>query len=172
MTAKYHHGLIFISGMGAHVKKTVSSRKDLRPHTSDSAPIRGALRKDNRPFTPWISPFIRNVCWGNVWCNTVSIGVVRRPHAKNSKKMTTTAWYTLGSPIPWGLPPSFIIIFFARRMLRFSRFFFFFSPVIVNLCPFLMSKGHRSAYPRWINVVIWTAGPSHSSSEQLAGSAN
>lgn len=23
---------------------------------------------------------------------TVSIGVVRRPHAKNSKKMTTTAW--------------------------------------------------------------------------------
>lgn len=45
-----HHGLIFINGMGAHVKKTVSSRKDLRPHTSDSAPISGALRKDNRPW--------------------------------------------------------------------------------------------------------------------------
>lgn len=45
-----HHGLIFISGMGAHVKKTVSSKKDLRPHTSDNAPIRGALRNDNRPW--------------------------------------------------------------------------------------------------------------------------
>lgn len=21
-------------------------------------------------LTPWMSPFIRNVCWGNVWCNT------------------------------------------------------------------------------------------------------
>lgn len=36
--------------MGAHVKKTVSSKKDLRPQTSDNAPIRGALRKDNRPW--------------------------------------------------------------------------------------------------------------------------
>lgn len=44
-----HQGLIFMRGMGAHVKKTVSSRKDLRPHTSDSAPISGALRKDSRP---------------------------------------------------------------------------------------------------------------------------
>lgn len=45
-----YHGLIFISGMGAHVKKTVSSKKDLRPQTSDSAPMRGALRNDNRPW--------------------------------------------------------------------------------------------------------------------------
>lgn len=45
-----YHGLIFIRGMGAHVKKTVSSKKDLRPHTSDNAPIRGALRNDNRPW--------------------------------------------------------------------------------------------------------------------------
>lgn len=45
-----YHGLIFISGMGAHVKKTVSSKKDLRPQTSDNAPIRGALRNDNRPW--------------------------------------------------------------------------------------------------------------------------
>ena len=44
-----HHGLIFMSGIGAHVKKTVSRRKDFRPHTSDSAPIRGALRNDSRP---------------------------------------------------------------------------------------------------------------------------
>ena len=48
-----HHGLIFISGMGAHVKKTVSSKKDFRPHTSDNAPIRGALRNDNRPWKGW-----------------------------------------------------------------------------------------------------------------------
>lgn len=45
-----YHGLIFISGMGAHVKKTVSSKKDLRPQTSDRAPMRGALRNDNRPW--------------------------------------------------------------------------------------------------------------------------
>lgn len=45
-----YHGLIFISGMGAHVKKTVSSKKDLRPQTSDNAPIRGALKNDNRPW--------------------------------------------------------------------------------------------------------------------------
>ena len=31
------------------MKKTVSSRKDFRPHTSDSAPIRGALRNDSSP---------------------------------------------------------------------------------------------------------------------------
>lgn len=31
---------------------------------------------------------------------TVIIGVVSRPHAKNSRKMTTRAWYKLGSPMP------------------------------------------------------------------------
>ena len=35
--------------MGIHVKKTVTRRKDLRPHTSERAPIKGALRKDKRP---------------------------------------------------------------------------------------------------------------------------
>lgn len=44
-----HQGLRRISGMGAHVKKTVSRRKERLPHTSDSAPIRGADRKDSRP---------------------------------------------------------------------------------------------------------------------------
>jgi len=44
-----YHGLIFMRGMGAQVKNTVSSRKDFRPHTSDRAPINGALRKDSRP---------------------------------------------------------------------------------------------------------------------------
>lgn len=44
-----NHGLIFISGIGAQVKNTVSSKKDFRPQTSDRAPINGALRKDNKP---------------------------------------------------------------------------------------------------------------------------
>lgn len=44
-----YHGLIFIKGIGAHVKNTVSSKKDFRPQTSERAPIRGALRKDNKP---------------------------------------------------------------------------------------------------------------------------
>lgn len=45
-----------------------------------------------------------------------------------------------------------MMIFLARRMLRFSRFFFFFSPVIVSWCPFLMSNDHRSAGKRGINL--------------------
>ena len=44
-----YHGLNFISGMGAHVKDTVSNKKGLRPQTSDKAPTRGALRKDKIP---------------------------------------------------------------------------------------------------------------------------
>jgi len=44
-----NHGLIFISGIGAQVKNTVSSKKDFRPHTSDRAPMSGALRNDNKP---------------------------------------------------------------------------------------------------------------------------
>lgn len=31
---------------------------------------------------------------------TFITGIVSRPHAKNSKNITTKAWYTLGSPIP------------------------------------------------------------------------
>lgn len=44
-----YHGLSLISGMGAQVKNTVTNRKDRLPHTSDKAPIRGALMKDRRP---------------------------------------------------------------------------------------------------------------------------
>ena len=44
-----YHGLIFIKGIGAHVKNTVSSKKDFRPQTSERAPISGALRNDNKP---------------------------------------------------------------------------------------------------------------------------
>jgi hypothetical protein len=42
-------GLSFISGIGAHVKETVSRRKGFLPHTSDKAPISGALRNDKIP---------------------------------------------------------------------------------------------------------------------------
>lgn len=45
-----HHGLILISGMGKQVKNTVPRRKGFLPHTSDRAPMRGALRKDSRPW--------------------------------------------------------------------------------------------------------------------------
>lgn len=44
-----YHGLIFINGIGAHVKNTVSSKKDFRPQTSERAPMSGALRKESRP---------------------------------------------------------------------------------------------------------------------------
>jgi hypothetical protein len=59
--AKNHHVLILIRGIGAHVKATVISRKNFRPHTSESAPISGAERKDKIPLIPIIKPFIRNV---------------------------------------------------------------------------------------------------------------
>ena len=46
---KTYHGLNLRSGIGIQVKKTVTRRKDLRPQTSDRAPINGALRKDSIP---------------------------------------------------------------------------------------------------------------------------
>lgn len=59
--AKNHHVFIVISGMGAQVKNTVISRKNFRPHISERAPIRGALRNENIPLMPMTKPFIRNV---------------------------------------------------------------------------------------------------------------
>lgn len=56
-----YHEFIDISGMGAQVKNTVMSRKNFLPHTSDKAPIRGALRKDKIPLMPITSPFMRKV---------------------------------------------------------------------------------------------------------------
>lgn len=61
-----YHVLIVINGIGAHVKNTVIKRKNLRPHTSDSAPINGALRNDRIPLMPITRPFIKNVWSGNV----------------------------------------------------------------------------------------------------------
>lgn len=40
----------------------------------------------------YITAWRREEGWVGVTGPTVSIGVVRRPHAKNSRKMTTTAW--------------------------------------------------------------------------------
>ena len=48
--AKYHQVLICMRGIGAQVKKTVRIRNNFRPHTSDKAPINGALRKDKKPW--------------------------------------------------------------------------------------------------------------------------
>lgn len=47
--------------MGAQVKKTVTSKKNFRPHTSDNAPTSGALRNDKIPLMPITRPFIKNV---------------------------------------------------------------------------------------------------------------
>lgn len=30
-------------------------------------------KSKNLTLTPWMRPFMRNVCWGNVWCNTCRI---------------------------------------------------------------------------------------------------
>ena len=64
--AKYHIVLILINGIGKHVKKTVINRNTLRPHISDIAPISGALKNDNIPFRPCMSPLARNVLSGKV----------------------------------------------------------------------------------------------------------
>lgn len=65
-----HHVFIVISGIGKQVKNTVISKKNFRPHTSDRAPISGALRNDRIPLMPITRPFIRNVWSGNVWFRT------------------------------------------------------------------------------------------------------
>lgn len=86
-----HHELIDISGMGTQVKKTVMRRKNFRPHTSDKAPISGALRKERMPLMPITRPFIRNVWSGKVLLRTFIRGIVSRPHEKYSRKITTSA---------------------------------------------------------------------------------
>lgn len=86
-----HHELIDISGMGTQVKKTVMRRKNFRPHTSDKAPISGALRKERMPLMPMTRPFIRKVWSGKVLLRTLISGIVSRPHEKYSKKITTSA---------------------------------------------------------------------------------
>lgn len=48
-------------GIGAQVKKTVINKKNFRPHKSDKAPIKGALRNDRIPLIPITRPFIKNV---------------------------------------------------------------------------------------------------------------
>lgn len=84
-----YHELIDINGIGTHVKNTVIRRKNFLPHTSDNAPISGALRKDRMPLIPITRPFIRNVWSGNVLLRTLMRGIVRSPHEKYSKKITT-----------------------------------------------------------------------------------
>lgn len=98
--AKNQNVLIVINGIGKHVKKTVINRNNLRPQTSDNAPTNGALKNDRIPLMPIIRPFMRNVCDGKVVFNTAITGMVSRPHAKNSRNITTRAWYRLGMPMP------------------------------------------------------------------------
>lgn len=89
-----------MSGIGAHVKKTVISRKNFLPQTSDKAPISGADRNEKMPLIPITKPFIKNVWSGNVLLSTLMMGIVKSPHEKYSKNITTNAWYTEGSPMP------------------------------------------------------------------------
>merc|ERR1719460_2040813 len=64
--AKYHQWLIFMRGMGAQVKKTVTRRKNFLPQISLRAPIRGADKKDRSPLIPMMRPFMRKVWSGKV----------------------------------------------------------------------------------------------------------
>ena len=84
--AKYHQWFIFIRGMGAQVKNTVTNKKNFLPQISLRAPISGADRNESRPLIPIIRPFIRNVWSGNVLLSTVIIGEVSKPQAKNSEQ--------------------------------------------------------------------------------------
>merc|ERR1712200_382333 len=86
--------------MGAQVKKTVTNRKNFLPQISLRAPMRGADRKERSPLIPMMRPFMRKVWSGKVWLSTVIMGEVRRPQAKNSRKITIKAWYIDASPKP------------------------------------------------------------------------
>jgi hypothetical protein len=44
------------NGKGKQVQATASRRKGLRPCLSESAPKSGALRKERKPFKPWVRP--------------------------------------------------------------------------------------------------------------------
>lgn len=43
-------------------------------------------------------PFLRKVPSGKATLRALMVGEVRRPQAKNSRKMTMVAWITLGLP--------------------------------------------------------------------------
>ena len=49
---------------------------------------------------PQYSTMATKQMYNKMYILTDITGMVRSPHAKNSRKMTTRAWYTLGSPIP------------------------------------------------------------------------
>ena len=59
------------SGIGTHVKKTVTRRKNFLPQMSERAPTSGAARNDRIPLIPTIRPFIRKVFSGKVEFNTL-----------------------------------------------------------------------------------------------------
>ena len=66
--AKYHHVLMWINGIGAQVKNTVTSKKNFRPHTSDKAPTSGALKNDNNPYEEKKKKLVQNPkCKENKW---------------------------------------------------------------------------------------------------------
>lgn len=81
-------------------------------------------------------------------------GIVSRPHAKNSKNITTKAWYTLGSPIPelWNAIED---IFFIRKSLSVT-----FSErerlILFNLFLLLLNKHNK-----WIHQKSTTNISSH-----------
>lgn len=91
MRVTTHQELIDMSGIGAHVKNTVMSKKNFLPHTSERAPIRGADKNEKIPLIPITKPFIKNVWSGKVLLSTLMIGIVKSPHEKYSKNITTKA---------------------------------------------------------------------------------
>lgn len=70
--------------MGTQVKKTVMSRKNFRPQTSERAPMSGALRNDRMPLIPITNPFIRNVWSGKVLLRTLMRGICEKYKSVNS----------------------------------------------------------------------------------------
>lgn len=64
--------------MGTQVKKTVMSRKNFRPQTSERAPMSGALRNDRMPLIPITNPFIKNVWSGKVLLRTLMRGICKK----------------------------------------------------------------------------------------------
>lgn len=81
-SSESYQGLSLISGIGAQVKKTVTNRKGRLPHTSDSAPIRGADMNDSRPLT---------------WRGKVSVNNVNNPRSE------IVLFYIILNKIPHGL---------------------------------------------------------------------
>lgn len=71
-TGKICHG-VWTASIRAVLNKSAAKSKTACGKRDQQLQHIEPKKSRNVTLTPWMSPFMRNVCWGNVWCNTCRI---------------------------------------------------------------------------------------------------